>query len=73
MELQKQRHPKHLPTASSISPEPPDSVKLRQSSSSDGTDASYPPVNPMSPLVVGSFPSQEGSKESDTGEIIKHY
>ncbi|KFV51378.1 Rho guanine nucleotide exchange factor 12, partial [Gavia stellata] len=68
MEMQKPRHPKHLPTASSVSPEPPDSSKMRQSgSSSDGTEAPYPPTNPMSPLAVGPFSSPEGSKDSETG------
>ncbi|KAM9369990.1 LOW QUALITY PROTEIN: rho guanine nucleotide exchange factor 12 [Phaethornis superciliosus] len=68
MEMQKPRHPKHLPTASSVSPEPPDSSKMRQSgSSSEGTDAPYPPANPMSPLAVGPFSSPEGSKDSETG------
>ncbi|PKU37370.1 rho guanine nucleotide exchange factor 12 isoform x1 [Limosa lapponica baueri] len=68
MEMQKPRHPKHLPTASSVSPEPPDSSKMRQSgSSSDGTDAPYPPANPMSPLAMGPFSSPEGSKDSETG------
>ncbi|KAM6238168.1 rho guanine nucleotide exchange factor 12 isoform 3-T3 [Porphyrio hochstetteri] len=67
MEMQKPRM-KHLPTASSVSPEPPDSSKLRQSgSSSDGTDAPYPPANPMSPLAMGPFSSPEGSKDSETG------
>ncbi|KAM6115704.1 rho guanine nucleotide exchange factor 12 isoform 3-T3 [Phoenicopterus ruber ruber] len=68
MEMQKPRHPKHLPTASSVSPEPPDSSKMRQSgSSSDGTDAPYPPANPMSPLAMGPFSSPEVSKDSETG------
>lgn len=68
MEMQKQRHPKHLPTASSVSPEPPDSGKMRQSgSSSDGTDAPYAPANPMSPLTTGPFSSPEGSKDSEAG------
>ncbi|XP_069644171.1 rho guanine nucleotide exchange factor 12 isoform X4 [Haliaeetus albicilla] len=68
MEMQKPRHPKHLPTASSVSPEPPDSSKMRQSgSSSDGTDAPYPAANPMSPLAMGPFSSPEGSKDSETG------
>ncbi|XP_044295375.1 rho guanine nucleotide exchange factor 12 isoform X2 [Varanus komodoensis] len=67
MELQKQRHPKHLSTSSSVSPEPPDSVKMRQSGSSDGTDGAFPPANLMSPLAAGSLPSQEGSKDSEPG------
>uniref|UniRef100_A0A8C3HK92 Rho guanine nucleotide exchange factor 12 n=1 Tax=Chrysemys picta bellii TaxID=8478 RepID=A0A8C3HK92_CHRPI len=69
MEIQKQRHPKHLSSASSVSPEPPDLVKMRQSgSSSDGTDTTCPPANPMSPLAMGPFTSPEGSKDSETGE-----
>ncbi|KAM6234745.1 rho guanine nucleotide exchange factor 12 isoform 3-T3 [Spheniscus humboldti] len=68
MEMQKPRHPKHLPTASSVSPEPPDSSRMRQSgASSDGTDTPYPPANPMSPLAMGPFSSPEGSKDSETG------
>ncbi|KAM6400223.1 rho guanine nucleotide exchange factor 12 isoform 2-T2 [Rhynochetos jubatus] len=68
MEMQKPRHPKHLPTASSVSPEPPDSSKMRQSgSSSDGAEVPYAPANPMSPLAVGPFSSPEGSKDSETG------
>ncbi|NXG54135.1 ARHGC factor, partial [Hemiprocne comata] len=68
MEMQKPRHTKHVPTAPSVSPEPSDSSKMRQSgSSSDGTDAPYPPANPMSPLAVGPFSSPEGSKDSETG------
>ncbi|XP_074929627.1 rho guanine nucleotide exchange factor 12 isoform X5 [Chelonoidis abingdonii] len=67
MEMQKQRHPKHIATASSVSPEPPDSVKMRQSgSSSDGTDTTCPPANPMSPLAMGPFTSLEGSKDGET-------
>ncbi|KAM6107781.1 rho guanine nucleotide exchange factor 12 isoform 6-T6 [Pterocles gutturalis] len=68
MDMQKPRHPKHLPTASSVSPEPPDSSKMRQSgSSSDGTDVPYPPANPMSPLATGPFSSPDGNKDSETG------
>lgn len=68
MEMQKPRHPKHSPTAASVSPEPPDSSKTRQSGScGDGTDAPYPPANPMSPLAAGPFSSPEGNKDSDTG------
>ncbi|KFV15013.1 Rho guanine nucleotide exchange factor 12, partial [Pterocles gutturalis] len=67
-EIHKPRHPKHLPTASSVSPEPPDSSKMRQSgSSSDGTDVPYPPANPMSPLATGPFSSPDGNKDSETG------
>ncbi|KFO85654.1 Rho guanine nucleotide exchange factor 12, partial [Buceros rhinoceros silvestris] len=62
------RHDSSATTASSVSPEPPDSSKIRQSgSSSDGTEASYPPANPMSPLAVGPFSSPEGTKDSETG------
>uniref|UniRef100_A0A8B9GAF2 Rho guanine nucleotide exchange factor 12 n=1 Tax=Amazona collaria TaxID=241587 RepID=A0A8B9GAF2_9PSIT len=68
MEMQKPRHLKHVPPASSVSPEPPDSSKMRQSaSSSEGTDGPYPPANPMSPLAVGPFSSPEGNKDSETG------
>ncbi|XP_074833310.1 rho guanine nucleotide exchange factor 12 isoform X1 [Carettochelys insculpta] len=68
MEMQKQRHPKHLSAASSVSPEPQESVKMRQSGpSSDGTDPTCPPANPMSPLAMGLFASPEGNKDSETG------
>ncbi|KFV68057.1 Rho guanine nucleotide exchange factor 12, partial [Dryobates pubescens] len=68
MEMQKPRHPKHLTTAASVSPEPPDPGKMRQSgSSSDGAEAPYQPANPMSPLAVGPFSSPEGSKDSEAG------
>uniref|UniRef100_A0ABM5EQ95 Rho guanine nucleotide exchange factor 12 isoform X2 n=1 Tax=Pogona vitticeps TaxID=103695 RepID=A0ABM5EQ95_9SAUR len=67
MEIQKQRHLKHLSTSSSISPEPADSGKMRQSGSSDGADATLPPANLMSPLAVGTSPSQDGSKDSEMG------
>uniref|UniRef100_H9G7D5 Rho guanine nucleotide exchange factor 12 n=1 Tax=Anolis carolinensis TaxID=28377 RepID=H9G7D5_ANOCA len=64
MEIQKQRHPKHLSSSSSISPEPPESARMRQSSSIESTDAAHPPANLVSPLAAGSSPSQEGSKDS---------
>uniref|UniRef100_A0A8C3X2D6 Rho guanine nucleotide exchange factor 12 n=1 Tax=Catagonus wagneri TaxID=51154 RepID=A0A8C3X2D6_9CETA len=68
MELQKQRHPKHLATPSSVSPEPQDSAKLRQSGlTSEGTDTGYPPANSTSSMVSGATLSQEGGKENDTG------
>ncbi|KAJ7304983.1 hypothetical protein JRQ81_010719 [Phrynocephalus forsythii] len=67
IEIQKQRHPKHLPTPSSVSPEPADSVKMRHSGSSDGTDATLPPANLMSPMAVGTSPSQDGGKDNETG------
>ncbi|XP_062995051.1 rho guanine nucleotide exchange factor 12 isoform X2 [Elgaria multicarinata webbii] len=67
MELQKQRHLKHVSPPSSVSPEPPESVKMRLSGSSDGTDAAYPSASLMSPLAAGIFSSQEGSKDSESG------
>ncbi|KAH0623302.1 hypothetical protein JD844_031479 [Phrynosoma platyrhinos] len=67
IEIQKQRHPKHLSTSSSVSPEPPDSVRMRQSGSSDSTDATHPPANLVSPLAAGTFPAQEGNKDNETG------
>ncbi|XP_021552130.1 rho guanine nucleotide exchange factor 12 isoform X6 [Neomonachus schauinslandi] len=68
MELQKQRHPKHLPTPSSVSPEPQDPAKVRQSGSAgEGTDVGYLPANSMSSVASGAAPSQEGGKENDTG------
>ncbi|XP_019573766.2 rho guanine nucleotide exchange factor 12 isoform X3 [Rhinolophus sinicus] len=68
MELQKQRHPKHLTTPSSVSPEPQDSAKLRQSGlASEGADIGYLPANSMSSMVLGATLSQEGGKENDMG------
>ncbi|KAK9395014.1 rho guanine nucleotide exchange factor 12 [Crotalus adamanteus] len=67
MEIQKQRHPKHLSSSSSVSPEPPDLVKMRQSGISDGMDAAFQPANFVSPAASGMFPSQEGSKDGETG------
>ncbi|XP_037361358.1 rho guanine nucleotide exchange factor 12 isoform X2 [Talpa occidentalis] len=69
MELQqKQRHPKHLSTPSSVSPEPQDSAKLRQSGlASDGADIGYLQANSMSSMSPGVPLSQEGGKENDTG------
>ncbi|XP_073759958.1 rho guanine nucleotide exchange factor 12 isoform X5 [Callorhinus ursinus] len=68
MELQKQRHPKHLSTPSSVSPEPQDPAKLRQSGlAGEGTDVGYLPANSMSSVASGATPSQEGGKENDTG------
>ncbi|XP_029063021.1 rho guanine nucleotide exchange factor 12 isoform X1 [Monodon monoceros] len=68
MELQKQRHPKHISTPSSVSPEPQDSAKLRQSGlTSEGADIGYLPANSMSSMVSGATLSQEGGKENDMG------
>uniref|UniRef100_A0A6I8N9R3 Rho guanine nucleotide exchange factor 12 n=1 Tax=Ornithorhynchus anatinus TaxID=9258 RepID=A0A6I8N9R3_ORNAN len=68
MELQKQRHPKHLPSPSSVSPEPSDSAKLRQSGIlNDGGDVGYLPANPTSSLTSGISSTQEGGKENETG------
>ncbi|XP_032495760.1 rho guanine nucleotide exchange factor 12 isoform X3 [Phocoena sinus] len=68
MELQKQRHPKHISTPSSVSPEPQDSAKLRQSGlTSEGADIGYLPANSMSSVVSGATLSQEGGKENDMG------
>ncbi|XP_008568425.1 PREDICTED: rho guanine nucleotide exchange factor 12 isoform X2 [Galeopterus variegatus] len=68
MELQKQRYPKHLPTPSSVSPEPQDSAKLRQSGlANEGTDTGYLPANSISSVASGATLSQEGGKENDTG------
>lgn len=71
MELQKQRHPKHLSTPSSVSPEPQDPAKLRQSGlAGEGTDVGYLPANSMSSVASGATLSQEGGKENDTGELM---
>lgn len=72
MELQKQRHPKHLSTPSSVSPEPPDPAKLRQSGlAAEGTDVGYLPANSMSSVATGATLAQEGGgKENDTGKLV---
>uniref|UniRef100_A0A452G9M6 Rho guanine nucleotide exchange factor 12 n=1 Tax=Capra hircus TaxID=9925 RepID=A0A452G9M6_CAPHI len=68
MELQKQRHPKHLSTPSSVSPEPQDSAKLRQGGlASEGADIGYLPANSTSSMVSGATLSQEAGKENDMG------
>ncbi|KAK2505986.1 hypothetical protein MC885_004086, partial [Smutsia gigantea] len=68
MELQKQRHPKHLSAPSSVSPEPQDSAKLRQSGlASEGADIGYLPANSMSSMASVATLSQEGGKENDMG------
>ncbi|XP_021526877.1 rho guanine nucleotide exchange factor 12 isoform X2 [Aotus nancymaae] len=68
MELQKARHPKYLSTPSSVSPEPQDSAKLRQSGlANEGTDTGYLPANSMSSVASGASFSQEGGKDNDTG------
>ncbi|XP_053452091.1 rho guanine nucleotide exchange factor 12 isoform X1 [Nycticebus coucang] len=68
MELQKARHPKHLSAPSSVSPEPQDSAKLRQSGlANEGADTGYLPANSMSSVALGATLSQEGGKENDTG------
>nr|XP_005580006.2 rho guanine nucleotide exchange factor 12 isoform X1 [Macaca fascicularis] len=68
MELQKARHPKHLSTPSSVSPEPQDSAKVRQSGlANEGIDTGYLPANSVSSVASGASFSQEGGKENDTG------
>ncbi|KAM8818532.1 rho guanine nucleotide exchange factor 12 isoform 2-T2 [Rhynchonycteris naso] len=66
MELQKQRHPKHLSIPSSVSPEPQDSAKLRQSGlASEGADVGSLPANSVSSVTSVATLSQEGGKEND--------
>lgn len=69
MEIQKLRHPKHLSAPSSMSPEPQDPAKLRQSGvANEGTDTGYLPASSMSSATSGAALSQEGGRENDTGE-----
>lgn len=71
MELQKPRHPKHLSTPSSVSPEPQDSAKVRPCGlANEGTDIGYLPANSVSSVASGSTLSQEGGKENDMGEPV---
>ncbi|XP_076432180.1 rho guanine nucleotide exchange factor 12 isoform X4 [Peromyscus maniculatus bairdii] len=68
MEIQKLRHPKHLSTPSSVSPEPQDPAKLRQSGLiNEGTDTGFLPASTISSATSGAALSQEGGKENDTG------
>ncbi|XP_016063141.1 PREDICTED: rho guanine nucleotide exchange factor 12 [Miniopterus natalensis] len=68
MELQKQRHPKHLSTPSPVSPEPQDAAKSRQSGlASEGADAGYLQASPMSSVATVATLSQDGGKENDMG------
>ena len=70
MELQKQRYPKHLSTPSSVSPEPQDSAKLRQSGlANEGSDIGYLPANSMSSMASVATLFQEGGKDNDMGEL----
>ncbi|XP_059123665.1 rho guanine nucleotide exchange factor 12 isoform X4 [Peromyscus eremicus] len=68
MEIQKLRHPKHLSAPSSVSPEPQDPAKLRQSGLvNEGTDTGFLPASTISSATSGAALSQEGGKENDTG------
>uniref|UniRef100_A0A5F9CCS4 Rho guanine nucleotide exchange factor 12 n=1 Tax=Oryctolagus cuniculus TaxID=9986 RepID=A0A5F9CCS4_RABIT len=68
MELQKVRHPKHLSTPLSVSPEPQDSTKLRQSGlANEGSDIGYAPAGSVSSVASGAALSQEGGKENEMG------
>ncbi|XP_062053191.1 rho guanine nucleotide exchange factor 12 isoform X2 [Lepus europaeus] len=68
MELQKLRHPKHLSTPLSVSPEPQDSTKLRQSGlANEGSDVGYAPASSVSSVASGAALSQEGGKENEMG------
>ncbi|XP_040585790.1 rho guanine nucleotide exchange factor 12 isoform X3 [Mesocricetus auratus] len=68
MEIQKLRHPKHLSAPLSVSPEPQDPAKLRQSGlANEGTDTGYLPASTVSSATSGTALSQEGGKENDTG------
>lgn len=69
MEIQKLRHPKHLSAPSSVSPEPQDPAKLRQSGlANEGTDTGYLPASTIPSATSGAALSQEGGKEHDAGE-----
>ena len=72
MEIQKSRHPKHLSTPSSVSPEPQDPAKLRQSGvANEGTDTGYLPASSMSSATSGTALSQEGGRENES-ERVRH-
>lgn len=69
MEIQKLRHPKHLSAPSSVSPEPQDPAKLRQSGvAAEGTDTGYLSASSMASATSGAALSQEGGRENDTGK-----
>ncbi|KAM4016384.1 rho guanine nucleotide exchange factor 12 isoform 2-T3 [Anomaloglossus baeobatrachus] len=62
--LQMQKHPKHLSTSSSSSPEPAES-RLRSSGGSvDGHESSFSPFSPPPNSALG-YSSPDGSKELD--------
>ncbi|XP_057622434.1 rho guanine nucleotide exchange factor 12 isoform X1 [Chionomys nivalis] len=68
MEIQKLRHPKHLSAPSSVSPEPQDPAKLRQSGlANEGIDTGYLPASAIPSATSGAALSQEGGKEHDAG------
>ncbi|XP_036047675.1 rho guanine nucleotide exchange factor 12 isoform X2 [Onychomys torridus] len=68
MEIQKLRHPKHVSAPSSVSPEPQDPARLRQSGlANEGTDTGFLPASTISSATSGAALSQEGGKENDTG------
>ncbi|XP_053547565.1 rho guanine nucleotide exchange factor 12 isoform X2 [Bombina bombina] len=63
MEIQRQKHPKHLSTSSSSSPEPADGSRLRTSGGSvEGPDPSH---SIHSPVCVGGFSSPDGGKDQE--------
>ncbi|KAM4702657.1 rho guanine nucleotide exchange factor 12 isoform 2-T2 [Rhinophrynus dorsalis] len=65
MEMQRQRHPKHLSTSSSSSPEPADGSRLRFSGGSmEGSDSFHTPFSPSSNLGA-SYSSPESSREME--------
>ncbi|XP_075460244.1 rho guanine nucleotide exchange factor 12 isoform X2 [Ascaphus truei] len=66
MEIQRQRHPKHLSTSSSSSPEPGDGSRTRSSGGSmEGPDFAHPPFSPASNPGAGGYSSPDGGRESE--------
>ncbi|XP_066462179.1 rho guanine nucleotide exchange factor 12 isoform X2 [Eleutherodactylus coqui] len=65
--LQMQKHPKHLSTSSSSSPEPADS-RLRSSGGSvDGHDSSFSPFSSPPHNNSSAYSSPDGTRESEGG------
>ncbi|KAM4651196.1 rho guanine nucleotide exchange factor 12 isoform 2-T3 [Discoglossus pictus] len=64
MEQQRQKHPKHLSTSSSSSPEPADGSRLRTSGGSmEGPESSHATFSPLPSLGAGGYSSPDGSRE----------
>ncbi|XP_044148492.1 rho guanine nucleotide exchange factor 12 isoform X1 [Bufo gargarizans] len=64
--LQMQKHPKHLSTSSSSSPEPAESRLRFSGGSVDGHDSSFSPFSPP-PNTASAYSSPDGTRDSEGG------